>query len=223
MPVPRRLDRALRPYLHRSREAAPAHRTTVVRSCAAISRRAVGTSAAGVWRPAILGAAGSHRSEAPCTRGPKRPGAIPRWRCAGSAHRPMECDTPTRTSPSRHLLRGDRDPSATRPGRCAIVTESGSSRDLRQRPIRALPPLPSDHHPIPSAIGRLNPGARRLRRRLPTPPQVASRLRAPLTPSRSLTILPPDPKPGVRAGRLGHDRHAEPPISRPPRSTAGPG
>jgi hypothetical protein len=46
MPVPRRPGPALRPYLHQYREATPADRTTVVRLCAAISTRAVATSAA---------------------------------------------------------------------------------------------------------------------------------------------------------------------------------
>jgi hypothetical protein len=37
----------------------------------------------------------------------------------------------------------------------------------------------------------------------------------PLTPSRPLTILHHDPKPGIRPTRSGHDRHAEPATSRP--------
>jgi len=48
---------------------------------------------------------------------------------------------------------------------------------------------------------RMNPCASPLRRRLRPPPQAALRSGPPLTPSRPLTILHPDPKLGVRAGR----------------------
>ena len=67
---------------------------------------------------------------------------------------------------------------------------------------------------------RMNPSASPLRRRLRTPPQAALRPCPPLTLPRPLTILHQDPKPGVRAGRSGHDRHIKAPTSRPPRCPA---
>jgi hypothetical protein len=79
------------------------------------------------------------------------------------------------------------------------------------------PPLSSGHRPTLSAMGGLNRCASTLRRRLRTAPQPALRPRPPLTLSRPLTILHHEPKPGVRARRLGHDQHAKPPTSRPRR------
>jgi hypothetical protein len=103
------------------------------------------------------------------------------------------------------------------------VVKDGSAPD------HSPPASASGYRPVAPAMGRLNrtgkePGFYEVQDepvRFPssaTPCDAAAgrlALTPPMDPSRPLTILHRAPKLGVRAGKSGHDRHAELPESRP--------